>query len=63
MTKYYHTFPNYICDPGACEIALTGPLWISSAQVATILQLKFIPQVRQVLSVCLFLWKHLETAC
>ncbi|EDL23682.1 mCG64055 [Mus musculus] len=45
MTKYYHTFPNYICDPGACEIALTGPLWISSAQVATILQLKFIPQI------------------
>ncbi|XP_028622531.1 vomeronasal type-2 receptor 116-like isoform X2 [Grammomys surdaster] len=45
MTKYHHIVPNYICDIGMCEVALTGPLWISSAQVATILQLKFIPQI------------------
>ncbi|EDL83233.1 rCG53381 [Rattus norvegicus] len=45
MTKYQHTLPNYVCNPGACEIVLTGPLWKSSAQVATILQLNFIPQI------------------
>ncbi|XP_052047801.1 vomeronasal type-2 receptor 116-like [Apodemus sylvaticus] len=45
MTKYYHTVPNYVCNPGDCEVVLTGPWWVSSAQVAAILHLNFIPQI------------------
>lgn len=45
MTKYYHTVPNYVCNPSDCEVVLTGPWWMSSAQVAAILHLNFIPQV------------------
>ncbi|XP_021044573.1 vomeronasal type-2 receptor 116-like [Mus pahari] len=45
MTRNYDTLPNYICDQFGCGIALTGPQWLSSAQVAAILQFYFTPQI------------------
>ncbi|XP_055462599.1 vomeronasal type-2 receptor 116-like, partial [Psammomys obesus] len=45
VTKYLYPLPNYICDVSACVMALTGPLWRTSAQVASILQINLIPQI------------------